>query len=633
MKVASVRKALVLVSAAAAALGCGGEGPSSEESATGGMDAPGGVGSGGRTDSGGLGGSSTGGVGPVVGAGGFGDPSGGVGTGGASGGTGGTLPPGGGTDPAGAALNGGGDAGGRVPSGGTGGGSSTGGSHLAGGNGGIGELGGATASGGGGSGGGVGSGGDGGVTSGGSNTGGTGGGPTEDRIVTFHNGVFWKDTDGNRIEAHGGGFLKEGDTWYWIGEDKAANSGNFRAVNCYASTDLVNWEFRNAIITRDTAPELNTADRIIERPKVIYNDSTHKYVMWVHWEGQSYAEAKAGVFQSDTIDGDYVYVRSFRPNNNMSRDDTLFQDDDPVQTAYFISAANENRDLMVYRLTPDYLDIQEQTLMLWQGQSREAPAMFKHEGRYFLLTSQCTGWDPNQGSYSSSVAIDGSWGSLTKFGDGITYDTQPTYVIPVVGTRATTYIYAGDRWQDPDLASSKYIWLPLRVNGATLSLDYYDTWQLDLTTGEWVVQDEFIPQTGWTLLHADSEETEGEDGEATNAFDDSASTYWHTAWDGPGHPHEIQIDLGAVYDIEGMRHLPRQDVDDHGMVADYEFFVSQDPNAWGSPVATGTFGTGRSETRVPFAVTSGRYIRFVALNDINGDVWTSIAELDLIAAD
>jgi hypothetical protein len=73
------------------------------------------------------------------------------------------------------------------------------------------------------------------------------------------------------------------------------------------------------------------------------------------------------------------------------------------------------------------------------------------------------------------------------------------------------------------------------VSGASLALDDFDTWQLNLTTGEWSVEDEFIPQAGWTLLHVDREETEGEDGAATNAFDDSASTFWYPEWSGAGH--------------------------------------------------------------------------------------------------
>jgi len=317
----------------------------------------------------------------------------------------------------------------------------------------------------------------GGIATGGAPSGGIGG------AATFRNGVFWNDTSGNRVEAHGGGFLKVGDTWFWFGEDKSQNSGNFYAVNCYSSRDLNSWQFRRAIITRNTAPDLNTADRIIERPKVIYNDTTKKYVMWLHWEGQNYAEAKAGVFTCDTVDGNYTYVSAFRPNNNMSRDDTLFKDDDGK--AYFISAANDNKDLAVYQLSDDYLTVKQQVATLWPGSSREAPALFKQGSTYFLITSGCTGWDPNQAAYGTASSVSGPWSALKNLGDSTTYDSQSTYVVPFVGTAATTYIYAGDRWQDPDLKSSKYIWLPLVVNGTSLTLNYYAEWTLDLGTGRW----------------------------------------------------------------------------------------------------------------------------------------------------
>jgi hypothetical protein len=315
-------------------------------------------------------------------------------------------------------------------------------------------------------------------------------------IATIHNGIFWNDTTGKRIEAHGGGFLRVQDTWYWVGEDKSANSANFKAVNCYASKDLTNWEFRNAIITKSTTTELNTADRIIERPKVIYNDTTKKYVMWLHWEGQAYAEAKAGVFTSDTIDGTYTYSSSFRPNNNMSRDDNLFKDDDGK--AYFMSAARENADMILYQLSDDYLTIKTQLVTLWVGAYREAPAMFKQGGTYFLITSAATSWDSNQAKYGTATAIAGPWTALQNLGDSTTYDTQSNYVIPIVGTKTTTFIFSGDRWQDPDLLSSKYIWFPIRVNGTSLTMDRNDLWQIDLTTGQWwpMVADGGVPQKG-----------------------------------------------------------------------------------------------------------------------------------------
>jgi beta-xylosidase len=300
-------------------------------------------------------------------------------------------------------------------------------------------------------------------------------------ISSFQNGVFWTDVAGNRIEAHGAGFIKVGTTWYWVGEDRSQNSGAFRGMNLYASTDLSKWEFRHTLITRATVPDLNVAGRIIERPKLIHNDTTGQFVMWLHWDGNNYADAATAVFSSSTIDGDYVYHASFRPNANMSRDDTLFKDDDG--SAYFISAANNNADLIIYQLTADYLDIARQVVTLWPGSFREAPAMFKANGRYFLISSGATGWDPNQARYASATSVAGPWSALQNLGDSTTYDTQSAYVISLEGRQGTTYIYAGDRWQDPDLVSSKYIWLPLTQNAATLRLDYHDQWRVNVTTG------------------------------------------------------------------------------------------------------------------------------------------------------
>ncbi|HTQ06443.1 MAG TPA: discoidin domain-containing protein [Polyangiaceae bacterium] len=460
------------------------------------------------------------------------------------------------------------------------------------------------------------------------------GGAGGDVIVTITNGVFWNDTDGNRIEAHGAGLIYTNDAWYWIGEDKSENSGNFKAVNCYRSTDMSHWEFRNAIITRQTSTELDASDRIIERPKVIYNDSTKKYVMWLHWEGANYATAEAGVFTSDTVDGDYQQIRHFQPEGNMSRDDTLFKDDDGK--AYFLSAANNNQDSALYLLTDDYTNVDKQIGTLWKGQQREAPAIMKANGTYFIMNSAATNWDPNQQKYGTASAMDGTWSSLSNVGDSTGYDTQTAFIIPYVGSKTTTYIYAGDRWQDPDLKSSKYIWLPLKVNGTKLAMDNYDSWQLDVTTGEWsaagsATNDGFLSQAGWTLVSVDSEETEAEDGHATNAFDGSTSTYWHTQYTGakPEPPHEIVIDLGASYSLTSFRYTPRQDGNQNGMVKDYEFYVSDSTTDWGAAVSTGTFTSTTQPTTETFSAKAGRYIRFRGMDEINGKAYTSVAELNV----
>jgi hypothetical protein len=140
-----------------------------------------------------------------------------------------------------------------------------------------------------------------------------------------------------------------------------------------------------------------------------------------------------------------------------------------------------------------------------------------------------------------------------------------------------------------------------------------------------------IPHTGWSLVYADSQETAGEDGRAVNAFDGNIGTIWHTQWLGanPPPPHEIQINLGQSYAIDGLRYLPRQDGSVNGTIAQYEFYVSTDGVNWGTPVATGTFAHNLLEKFVSFAPKTGRYIRLRAISEYNGNPWTSVAEINV----
>ncbi|MBX6357241.1 MAG: family 43 glycosylhydrolase, partial [Micromonosporaceae bacterium] len=260
--------------------------------------------------------------------------------------------------------------------------------------------------------------------------------------VTVTNGTQFTDTTGAVVHAHGGGMIKVGSYYYWFGENRNPDN-TFRYVSVYRSTDLKTWEFRNNVLTQNSAPELNRAN--IERPKVIYNSSTGQYVMWMHKEnGTDYSEARAAVATSPTVDGNYTYRGSFRPLGYMSRDITLFRDDDG--TAYMISAANENADLHVYRLSADYLSVTSRVQRLWPGSWREAPAMFKRNGVYFLLTSGATGWSPNQQKYATATSVTGTWSGLQNVGDGTAFGSQTAYVLPVQGSQTTSYLYLGDRW-------------------------------------------------------------------------------------------------------------------------------------------------------------------------------------------
>ncbi|GII77045.1 beta-xylosidase [Sphaerisporangium rufum] len=301
--------------------------------------------------------------------------------------------------------------------------------------------------------------------------------------VTVTNGTQFLDTGGAVVHAHGGGVLKVGDYYYWFGENRNPDN-TFRAVSVYRSTDLSRWEFRRDVLTRSSAAELNVAN--IERPKVIYNAATGRYVMWMHKEnGSDYGQARAAVASSATVDGDYTYHGSFRPlGQYMSRDITLYNDNG---TAYMISAADENRDLLIYRLTSDYLNVSTLVGNFWNDAVREAPAMFKRGNTYFLLTSAATGWNPNQARYATAPSISGPWTGWTNVGDGTTFNSQPAYVLPVQGSSTTSYLYLGDRWAGAwggRVNDSQYVWLPITFPSETsMSLTWYPQITIDTATG------------------------------------------------------------------------------------------------------------------------------------------------------
>ena len=141
----------------------------------------------------------------------------------------------------------------------------------------------------------------------------------------------------------------------------------------------------------------------------------------------------------------------------------------------------------------------------------------------------------------------------------------------------------------------------------------------------------WLGHAGWSLWMVDSEETTGEDGAAINAFDETTTSYWVTQWTGesPPPPHEIQIDMGAIYRLEGFRYVPRQDGNTNGNIKEYEFYISSDGSTWGTAVATGTFDSTSTAKEVLFSGVEGQYIRLVAISEINGNPWTCVSDLDV----
>ena len=143
-----------------------------------------------------------------------------------------------------------------------------------------------------------------------------------------------------------------------------------------------------------------------------------------------------------------------------------------------------------------------------------------------------------------------------------------------------------------------------------------------------------LPSTGWKIVAVDSQETAGENNSAANAIDGNASTFWHTRWNEDlALPHFITVDMGKSHRIGGFTYLPRQDGTINGTVENYRFETSTDGTNWTTNIVSGTFANiqnNPSLQEVSFAPVNARFFRFTALKAVNGNGWTSAAEISVV---
>lgn len=109
------------------------------------------------------------------------------------------------------------------------------------------------------------------------------------------------------MHAHGGGFLVENGLYHWFGTSVKKDNGLSRGINLvqcccldvvvtlecsdrclslphtcsqYTSRDLQHWTFVRMVFTNTSIVASQPGPYRIERPKVIYNELTQKFVMW-----------------------------------------------------------------------------------------------------------------------------------------------------------------------------------------------------------------------------------------------------------------------------------------------------------------------------------------------------------------
>ncbi|NCC85310.1 MAG: hypothetical protein EOM03_14455 [Clostridia bacterium] len=352
--------------------------------------------------------------------------------------------------------------------------------------------------------------------------------------TSFKPGEIWLDTEGKRIQAHGGSVMYIDGVYYWYGENKEKTTGDTEVwhwgVRCYTSTDLYNWEDRGLIIEPDLenpGSPLHPASQM-DRPHIIYNQETGKYVCWLKIMMPDGGQ-RSTVLTADHILGPYMVVcQGLKPLNMNAGDFDLAVAEDGKAYYYFERVHSET---ICADLTADYTDVTGfySTHFPQSGPPfvREATAHFLRHGKHYLLTSGTTGYLPNP----SEVAVAATWhGPYQVLGDPhpddesqTSFHSQISSVLKVEGKK-DLYIACADRWLPrkmsmqyehyknafafmfhPDPAQRKsfetlmregyfageqaeidnntsiadYVWLPLRFDGEMVYIDWHDEWKLE----------------------------------------------------------------------------------------------------------------------------------------------------------
>lgn len=330
-----------------------------------------------------------------------------------------------------------------------------------------------------------------------------------DEVPPVTMGELLPDTDGNHINAHGGNILVSDSLYYWYGEFRGDGTpGSFQqGVACYSSANLRDWKYRGIVlkVTDDDSSPVQKGC-IIERPKVVYCPATGRYVLWFHNElkGRGYGAAYAGVATSasplgpfelkysgrvnagiaplnmsaDDLSATYpenlewwtpewydavrrgMFVKRDIAGGQMSRDMTVYIDPESGK-GYHIYSSEDNLTLHIAELDSTYERHNGRYIRIFPGGHNEAPAIFRHGGKYWMITSGCTGWQPNEARLMSADSIMGEWKQHPSpcRGDGAetTFGGQGTFVLQL----NDGCIFMADIWNPDNLADSRHIWLPI----------------------------------------------------------------------------------------------------------------------------------------------------------------------------
>lgn len=275
--------------------------------------------------------------------------------------------------------------------------------------------------------------------------------------VTYNSikpGKVWLDTEGKPIQAHGFQITCIGDTYYWYGENKAdallGTTRMFGGVRCYSSKDFYNWTDEGLILTPDSVDPLSPIHytQKLERPHIIRNPHTGKYIMWAKSQAE---DGYFAIFQSSNFMGPYHFVRNLQPEGYGVGDFDMYVDE--LTGKGYVWFERPHWELICAELTDDFLDVTETYSTHFTAQkppfTREAPAHFVANGKHYLFTSGTTGYTSNPSEVAEFTDYHGEYRILgdPHVGDSCasSFNSQITGVIKIQGK--DLWIALADRWE------------------------------------------------------------------------------------------------------------------------------------------------------------------------------------------
>lgn len=292
----------------------------------------------------------------------------------------------------------------------------------------------------------------------------------------IYNGIPWYDQNGNEVNAHGACILEANGKYYLYGEYKTNDENKYIGFSCYSTEDFWNWKFERMALPQMKSGRLGP-ERIGERPKVLKNKKTGKFVMLMHTDNMKYTDPCVGLAVADAADEEFKFLGELLYQGEPIRlwDMGTFVDED--DTAYLLTHEGN-----IYRLSADYMQAKE-LVAENIAPGGESPAMFRRNGIYYLLVSNKTSWERNDNYYFTASDIKGPWtyGGLFCPRGSLTYNTQCSFVFDYDNGKEKIPLYLGDRWSFPRQGSSAtLVLLPIKAADGKMEIsEYFPAWNLD----------------------------------------------------------------------------------------------------------------------------------------------------------